>query len=179
MIKVKVVYMNGKESQYDVEYPKAYIAKIMESENDLMPERKAVKEIYAGPKLIAEFIGSELRLVEPKPKKTAGMGRYKGHTVPAGYDDGIVFKKDYDEDDTDVDPPNEKLIQATEEYMTNISVKYTVDEAIKLGKDIKDQIKADEDWNEYQAEILHAQKMLKENAWVVDHTGGNIQITYS
>ena len=126
MVKVKVVYMNGKETEYDVEYTKAYIAKIMESENSLMPERKAVKEIYASSKLIAEFIGSELRLVEPKPKK-----------------------------------------------------KHTVDEALKLGQDIKDQIKAEEDWNEYQAEILHAQKMLKENAWVMDHTGGNIKITYS
>ena len=167
MVKVKVVYMNGKETEYDVEYPKAYIAKIMESENSLMPERKAVKEIYASSKLIAEFIGSELRLVEPKPKKkhtvdealklgqdikdqikpkkTAGMGRYKGHTVPTGCDVG----------------------------------QYAVDEALKLGQDIKDQIKAEEDWNEYQAEILHAQKMLKENAWVMDHTGGNIKITYS
>ena len=131
MVKVKVVYMNGKETEYDVDYPKAYITKIMESENDLMPERKAVKEIYAGLKLIAEFIGSELRLVEPKPKKTAGMGRYKGHTVPAG------------------------------------------------GDAIKDKIKADDDWNEYQAEILHAQKMIKENIWVMNHTGGNIEITYS
>jgi len=134
MVKVKVVYMNGKETEYDVDYPKAYIAKIMDSENDLMPERKAVKEIYASSKLIAEFIGSELRLVEPKPKKTAGMGRYKGHTVPT-HDDRM---------------PN-----------------------------IKDKAKAEEDWNEYQAEILHAQKMIKENIWVMDHTGGNIEITYS
>ena len=134
MVKVKVVFMNGKETEYDVEYPKAYIAKIMESENDLMPDRKAVKEIYASSKLIAEFIGSELRLVEPKPKKTAGMGRYKGHTVPT-HDDRM---------------PN-----------------------------IKDKAKAEEDWNEYQAEILHAQKMIKENIWVMDHTGGNIEITYS
>ena len=44
---------------------------------------------------------------------------------------------------------------------------------------IKDKIKADEDWNEYQAEILHAQKMIKENVWVMDHTGGNVKITYS
>ena len=44
MVIVKVVYMNGKETEYDVDYPKAYIAKIIESENDLMPERKAVKE---------------------------------------------------------------------------------------------------------------------------------------
>jgi len=133
MVIVKVVYMNGKETEYDVDYPKAYIAKIMESENDLMPDRKAVKEIYASSKLIAEFIGSELRLVEPKSKKTAGC---------------------------DVG-------------------QYAVDEALKIAKDLKDQITAEEDWNEYQAEILHAQKMIKENIWVMDHTGGNIEITYS
>ena len=142
MVIVKVVYMNGKETEYNVDYPKAYIAKIMESENDLIPERKTVTEIYAGPKLIAEFIGSELRLVEPKPKKTAGMGKYKGHTVPAGCDVG----------------------------------QYLVDDRMP---NIKDKIKADEDWNEYQAEILHAQKMIKENVWVMDHTGGNVKITYS
>ena len=31
---------------------------------------------------------NELVLEKPKPKKTAGMGRYKGHTVPAGCDVG-------------------------------------------------------------------------------------------
>jgi hypothetical protein len=135
MVKVKVVFMNGKETEYDVEYPKAYIAKIMESENDLMPDRKAVKEIYASSKLIAEFIGSELRLVEPKSKKTAGcdVGQYAVDVV----------------------------------------------EALKIAKDLKDQITAEEDWNEYQAEILYAQKMIKENIWVMDHTGGNVKITYS
>ena len=148
MVKVKVVFMNGKETEYDVEYPKAYIAKIMEKENELMLDQKSVKEIYASDKLIAKFNNgflNELVLEKPKPKKTAGMGRYKGHTVPAGCDVG----------------------------------QYAVDEALKLGKDIKDQIKAEEDWNEYQAEILHAQKMIKENMWVMDHTGGNIEITYS
>jgi len=135
MVNVKVVFMNAKETEYDVEYPKAYIAKIMESENDLMPDRKAVKEIYASSKLIAEFIGSELRLVEPKSKKTAGcdVGQYAVDVV----------------------------------------------EALKIAKDLKDQITAEEDWNEYQAEILYAQKMIKENIWVMDHTGGNVKITYS
>ena len=133
MVIVKVVYMNGKETEYDVDYPKAYIAKIMESENGLTSERKTITEIYAGLKLIAEFIGSELRLVEPKPKKTAGIGRYKGHTVPT---------------------PDDRM------------------------PNIKDKAKAEEDWNEYQAEILHAQKMIKENIWVMDHTGGNVKITY-
>lgn len=69
MIKVKVVYMNGKETLYDVEYPKAYIAKIIENENELMLDQKSIKEIYAGDKLIADFHGSELRLVQPKKEK--------------------------------------------------------------------------------------------------------------
>lgn len=136
MVKVKVVFMNGKETEYDVEYPKAYIAKIMEKENELMLDQKSVKEIYASDKLIAKFNNgflNELVLEKPKPKKTAGC---------------------------DVG-------------------QYAVDEALKIAQDLKDQITAEEDWNEYQAEILHAQKMIKENIWVMDHTGGNIEITYS
>ena len=43
MVKVKVVYMNGKETEYDVEYPKAYIAKIMESENGANARPKICK----------------------------------------------------------------------------------------------------------------------------------------
>ena len=41
-----------------------------------------------------------------------------------------------------------------------------------------DKLKAEEDWNAYQAEILYAQKQLKENAWVMDHTGGNVNLNY-
>ncbi len=72
MIKVKVVYMNGKETLYDVEYPKAYIAKIMETENGLMLDQKSVKEIYAEDKLIAKFNNgylNELVLEKVKPRK--------------------------------------------------------------------------------------------------------------
>jgi len=159
MVKVKVIKFNGHCSIYDVEFPKAYIAKIMEYEGRIQggewidgKKEISVKEIYANEKLIAEFDGSALRLVKekPKPKKTAGMGRYKGHTVPAGCDVG----------------------------------QYAIDEALNIAKDLKDKIKAEEDWNEYQAEILHAQKMLKENVWVINkytmnHTGGNVKITYS
>jgi len=159
MIKVKVVYVSGKESLYDVEFHKSYVRKIIESENDLPLEQKKVKEIYVDKKLVAKFedgFVQELRSLVttkfPKPvydayidrqKPNAGMGKYKGHTVPNG-----------------------DRVNLVEE----------------LG-DVKDKIKADEDWNEYQAEILHAQKMLKENAWVINkytmnHTGGNVNITY-
>ena len=136
MEKVRVVKFNGQCSTYNVEYPTAYIAKIMEIEERIgggewIDGRKeiSVKEIYANEKLIAEFNGSTLSLakVKHKPKKIADA----------------------------------------------------VDEALELGRDLKDKIKAEDDWNEYQAEILHAQKMIKENIWVMDHTGGNVKITYS
>jgi hypothetical protein len=131
MVKVKVVYMNGKETEYNVEYPKAYIAKIMESENDLMLDQKSVKEIYRADKLIAKFTNgflNELVLEKPEPKKRSTQ-------------EAIADQQD-------------------------------------INRRLKDKIKADEDWNEYQADILHAQKMLKENIWVTDHTGGNVDLNY-
>ena len=133
MVKVKVVYMNGKETEYNVEYPKAYIAKIMESENGLMLDQKSVKEIYKEDKLIAKFTNgflNELELEKPEPKKRSKSTQ-----------EAIADQQD-------------------------------------INRKLKDKIKADEDWNEYQADILHAQKMLKENIWVTDHTGGNVDLNY-
>tara|TARA_B110000908_G_C10189540_1_gene419784 strand:+ start:832 stop:1248 length:417 start_codon:yes stop_codon:yes gene_type:complete len=133
MVKVKVVYINGKETEYNVEYPKAYIAKIMESENGLMLDQKSVKEIYKEDKLIAKFTNgflNELVLEKPEPKKRSKSTQ-----------EAIADQQD-------------------------------------INRKLKDKIKADEDWNEYQADILHAQKMLKENIWVTDHTGGNVDLNY-
>ena len=143
MIIVKVVYMNGKETEYNVEYPKAYIGKIMESENELMLDQKSVKEIYAADKLISKFTNgflNELVLEKSKPKKTPVHDPYVDRHAPlnAGCDVGQYLSPEI----------------------------------------IKDKIKANEDWDEYQADILHAQKMLKENIWVTDHTGGNVDLNY-
>ena len=154
---VKVVYMDGKETEYNVEYPKQYIAKIIESQNEKIVDQKSVREIYRSGELTAVFAdGFSNELVYNKfrsekttnafydayvdrHKPTAGMGRYKGHTVP----------------------------------------KY-IDEHLKLisEQDLKDKIKDEEDWNEYQELMNHAQKQLEENAWVIDHTGGNVNLNY-
>ena len=136
MVKVKVEYMNGKISIYDVEYPTAYIAKIIESENGLLEDQKSVMAIYASDKLIAKFKNGFLNelVMEYAHKKKLKS------TTSAGCDGFAVISSEL--------------------------------------RNIKDKIKADEDWNEYQAEIMHAQKMIKENMWVMDHTGGNVQITY-
>ena len=156
MVTVKVVYMNGRETEYQVEYPTAYVAKIIESQNELSFEKKNVREIYTSGELTAVYnkgFSNELVLNKFRSKKTtnafhdayvdrhkptAGMGRYKGHTVP----DHIFVDPDF---------PEEVML---------------------------DKLKAEEDWNAYQAEILYAQKQLKENAWVMDHTGGNVNLNY-
>jgi len=120
MVIVKVVYMNGKETEYDVEYPKAYIAKIIERENDLMLDQKSVKEIYRKDKLIAKFNNGYLNalvLEKSKPKISAGcdVGQYAiDDAIAAPYSD-------------------------TEDYLNEVS----------------------------------------NVEWVTNHTGGNIEITYS
>lgn len=156
MVKVKVVYAD-QERNYNVEYPKAYVRKIIDSENDLPLEKRAIKEIYVDENLVAKFedgFVQELRSLVTKTtehhramvhdayvdrhKPMAGMGRYKGHTVP----DHIFVDPDF---------PEEVML---------------------------DKLKAEEDWNAYQEEIVHAQEMLEENAWVMDHTCGNVKINY-
>ena len=156
--------MDGKETEYQVEYPKQYIAKIIESQNEKSVDQKSVREIYRSGELTAVFtkgFSNELVLNKFRSKKTtnafkgfpkisydayvdrhkptAGMGRYKGHTVPKYIDEHLKFMSD---------------------------------------QDLKDKIKAEEDWNEYQALMNHAQKQLEDNVWVIDHTGGNVNLNY-
>ena len=126
MVKVKVEYMNGKIAIYDVDYPNAYIAKIVESENDLLEDQKSVLAIYANDKLIAKFKN--------------------------GFLNQLVLEK----------------------YKPNNAVGCDVGQYAISDKDLKDKIKADEDWNEYQANL----KAVDKSNWVTDHTGGDIEIIY-
>jgi len=121
MVKVKVVNLDGRETEYDVEYPKAYIAKIIESQNALVEEVRNVREVYANGKLIAELHGTELRLAQTKKKK---------EIKPVGCD---------------------------------------------VGQYLVEKESADKDWLEYEAELAK----IRSVDWVTDHTGGNIEITYS
>lgn len=104
MAKVKTITLNGKANEYDVKYTKAYVAKIISAQSDLhqelIPENlpyNTVKEIYVDGHLAAELVGTSLLYVKEKPKHdpyvdrheppNAGMGRYKGHTVPEEFDE--------------------------------------------------------------------------------------------
>jgi len=77
MAKVKTITLNGKASMYDVQFTKAYVAKIISTQSDLYQELipgnlpyNAVKEIYVDDVLVAELIGSKLYAVIPGKKPT-------------------------------------------------------------------------------------------------------------
>ena len=71
MSKVKTITLNGKVSEYDVKYAKAYVAKIISAQSDLYQELipnqlpyNAVKEIYVDGILEAELVGSSILYVQ-------------------------------------------------------------------------------------------------------------------
>ena len=68
---VKTITLNGKVSEYDVKYTKAYVAKIISAQSDLYQELipsvlpyNAVKEIYVDGILEAELVGSSILYVQ-------------------------------------------------------------------------------------------------------------------
>tara|TARA_R110000822_G_scaffold58369_1_gene146080 strand:+ start:146 stop:613 length:468 start_codon:yes stop_codon:yes gene_type:complete len=150
MVKVKVVYAD-QERNYNVEYPKAYVRKIIDSENDLPLEKRAIKEIYVDENLVAKFEDGFVQELRSLVTKTTEQYRAMVHDAYVDRQEPIVAGCDVGQYAVSVD---------------------------ELAINLKDQIKAEEDWNAYQAEIAYPQKMLKENVWVTDHTGGNVEITY-
>ena len=79
---VKTITINGKANEYNVQFTKAYVAKIISAQSDLYQELipsnlpyNAVKEIYVDDVLVAELIGSKLYEVIPgkKPKHLNDM----------------------------------------------------------------------------------------------------------
>ena len=58
-VKVKTVHKNKTESVYDVTYPKPYVQKIIDEENQRGDGRK-VNEIYVNDIMVAKMISNEL-----------------------------------------------------------------------------------------------------------------------
>ena len=71
-VKVKTVHKNKTESVYDVTYPKPYVQKIIDEENQKGDGRK-VNEIYVNDIMVAKMISNELvhytdSIYEAKPQ---------------------------------------------------------------------------------------------------------------
>ncbi len=167
MAKVKTITLNGKASEYDVKYTKAYVAKIISAQSDLYREiiptnlpYNAVKEIYVDGFLAAELVGNSLLHVtgkrrditnhdpyvdrhEPQMPPNAGMGRYKGMKYP----------EEFDED------------HALDMVMNNMLEDFTEEEIAEMMKP--------------ESSIYLQSVTSPPPYWVTDTTAGNIDITYT
>ena len=179
MSKVKTITLNGKVSEYDVKYTKAYVAKIISAQSDLYQELipsvlpyNAVKEIYVDGILEAELIGSNLLYVQKRPKHdpyvdrqeppNAGMGRYKGHTVPEEFDESHALDmvlNDMIESMTD---------EELEEFYKNENPPEPFATDVELAE-MKNESKG-----------IYLQSVTSPPPyWVTDTTAGNVDITYT
>ena len=189
MAEVKTITLGGKDFKYDVKYINAYVSKIISNQSELYSSIKAndlpynaVKEIYVDGTLRAELIGSQLHTVTPerKPKHdpyvdrheppTAGMGRYKGHTVPEEFDESHALDmvlNDMVENMTDEEIREMYLDETTEED----------GEELKSGViDTADYQKLKETTNK----SIYLQSVTSPPPyWVTDTTAGNLEINYS
>ena len=89
MVKVKVVYAD-QERNYNVEYPKAYVRKIIDSENDLPLEKRAIKEIYVDENLVAKFEDGFVQELRSLVTKTTEQYRAMVHDAYVDRQEPIV-----------------------------------------------------------------------------------------
>ena len=155
MSKVKTITLNGKVSEYDVKYTKAYVAKIISAQSDLYQELtpaelpyNAVKEIYVDGILEAELIGSSILYVQRDPHKLdnqdlEGTGLRWETKKPT---------EEFDED------------HALDMVMNNMLEDFTDEE-------IEEMMKPEN--SIYLQSVTSAPPY-----WVTDHTGGNTKINY-
>ncbi len=174
MAKVKTITLNGKASEYDVKYTKAYVAKIISAQSDLYREiiptnlpYNAVKEIYVDGFLAAELVGNSLLHVtgkrrditnhdpyvdrhEPQMPPNAGMGRYKGMKYP----------EEFDED------------HALDMVMNNMLEDFTDEEIEEMNNLVVNA-------NREKIGIYLQSVTSPPPYWVTDTTFGNLEINYS
>jgi len=150
MVKVKTITLNGKVSEYDVKYTKAYVAKIISAQSDLYQELtpeslpyNAVKEIYVDGILEAELIGSNLLYVQKRPKHDPYVDRH-------------APKEEFDED------------HALDMVMNNMLEDFT-DEEIE---EIEEMMKP-------ESSIYLQSVTSPPPYWVTDTTAGNVDISYT
>jgi len=154
MAKVKTITLNGKATEYDVQYTKAYVAKIISAQSDLYQELipsnlpyNAVKEIYVDDVLVAELIGSKLYEVIPgkKPKHDPYVDRH-------------FPEEEFDES------------HALDEVLNDMIESMTDEELEEFYGEIQ---------NPHKEEIKLQSVTAPPPYWVTDTTAGNVDITYT
>ena len=154
MAKVKTITLNGKVSEYDVKYTKAYVAKIISVQSDLYQELNSVslpyntvKEIYVDGILEAELVGSNLLYVQKRPKHDPYVDRHEP-------------EEEFDES------------HALDMVMNNMLNEFTDEEIEELNNIVVNT-------NREKIGIYLQSVTASPPYWVTDTTFGNADITYT
>jgi len=154
MAKVKTITLNGKASEYDVQFTKAYVAKIISAQSDLYQELvpgelpyNAIKEIYVDGFLNAELVGSSLLYVKEKRRDITTHG--------------VLYTKGTEEFDES---------HALDEVLNDMIESMTEEELAEFYGEIQDK----------PTEGIYLQSVTSPPPyWVSDTTAGDLEINYS
>lgn len=166
MTKVKTITLNGKASEYDVTYTKAYVAKIISAQSDLYQELNSVslpyntvKEIYVDGILEAELVGSNLLYVQKRPKHDPYVDRHEP-------------KEEFDESHALDMVLNDMLYSMTEEELAEFYKNEDTPEPFATDVELAEMKNESKD--------IYLQSVTAPPPyWVTDTTAGNVDITYT
>jgi len=168
MAKVKTITLNGKATEYDVQYTKAYVAKIISAQSDLYQELipsnlpyNAVKEIYVDDVLVAELIGSKLYAVIPGKKPTHDP-----------YVDRHLPEEEFDESHALDMVLNEMIESMTDEELEEFYKNENPPEPFATDVELAEM--------KNESKGIYLQSVTSPPPyWVTDTTAGNVDITYT
>lgn len=157
MATVKTITLNGKASNYDVTYTKAYVAKIISAQSDLYQELipgelpyNAIKEIYVDGFLNAELVGSSLLYVKEKRRDITTHDPYVDRQEPT--------QEEFDES------------HALDEVLNDMIESMTEEELAEFYSEIQNK----------PTEGIYLQSVTSPPPyWVSDTTAGDLEINYS
>jgi len=171
MAKVKTITVNGKASEYDVTYTKAYVAKIISAQSELHQDLNsnslpynAIKEIYVDGFLEAELVGSSLLYVKEKRRDITTHDPYVDRQEPT--------QEEFDESHSLDMVLNDMIESMTEEELAEFYKNEDTPEPFATDVELAEM--------KDESEGIYLQSVTSPPPyWVSDTTAGNVDITYT
>lgn len=171
MSKVKTITLNGKASEYDVTYTKAYVAKIISAQSELHQDLNsnslpynAIKEIYVDGFLEAELVGSSLLYVKKKHRDITTHDPYVDRHEP--------IQEEFDESHALDMVLNDMIESMTEEELAEFYKNEDPPEPFATDVELAKMKNESKD--------IYLQSVTAPPPyWVTDTTVGNLDITYT
>ena len=169
MSKVKTITLNGKASDYDVTYTKAYVAKIISTQSELYQDLNsnslpddAIKEIYVDGFLKAELVGSSLLYVKEKRRDITTHDPYVDRQEPKEIDESHALDMVL----------NDMLHSMTEEELAEFYKNEDTPEPFATDVELAEMKNESKD--------IYLQSVTTPPPyWVSDTTAGDLEINYT